>query len=79
MSKGLERERLDKEGLVKRERSIMSIFRLPQRDGWNLEEEADLWSRATLRSAGKEASGRVHTEASGCPGGGQGIIIPPCG
>lgn len=38
MSKSLEWERLDKEGLVKRERIIISIFRLPQGDRWNLEE-----------------------------------------
>lgn len=38
ISESLERERLDKEGLVKRERIIISIFRLPRRDRWNLEE-----------------------------------------
>ena len=35
---GREREKLDKEGPVKRGRGLMSIFRLPQRDRWDLEE-----------------------------------------
>lgn len=79
ISESLERERLDKEGLVKRERIIISIFRLPRRDRWNLEERGKFVVQKERRShpgpphelvspkALHVGTCEVHSTALSCP------------